>query len=453
MSEDRQHSKRPRGSQRYQGRHQPKTAALITAGDFTMAFDELWTKLFSAPAHLDVLIGDWLKPMRAALIQTIQPILLRPGQTARLLKVRLKAGEPWNLSQEKLIQWEAARRMAAAIFEGGPECLRAVRDAVAVDPKSEFPPDMLASFGRDFSDTERERIAAALTELPRLTLRARRELGAEALLTSLREENLASESARLSPLSPLGLILDEHAPVANSSLHRYGQFEIQDAGSQVMAYFSLWPERFQHLLSPRPGQLDSPLAPESIARTLPDIGPLTVVDACAGAGGKTLALSDAMSGKGRLFAYDVSEKRLQALKQRAKRSGLFNIQTVPLKRDAEQDTVKRFRRRADIVLVDAPCGGWGVLRRNPEQKWRFNHPGPDRLPATQQRILNLYSDLVRPGGRLVYGVCTFRPEETTEIVSAFLAEHPDFKAGPSGFLGPYSDGLSDGFFMAAFERT
>jgi 16S rRNA (cytosine967-C5)-methyltransferase len=213
-----------------------------------------------------------------------------------------------------------------------------------------------------------------------------------------------------------------------------------------MALFALWPETFLPMLRKVPGscrewprEREVPKAP----------GTWTVVDACAGAGGKTLALADAMLGRGQVFAYDVSVKKLESLRQRARRAQLSNIKAVAVPADAEDTVVGKFRETADRVLVDAPCTGWGVLRRNPDLKWRRDPESAARLEQLQARLLDVYSALVKKGGVLTYGVCTFRSAETTKQAQAFLQRHPDFESIGGGYLGP---GPSDGFFMHAFRR-
>jgi 16S rRNA (cytosine967-C5)-methyltransferase len=174
------------------------------------------------------------------------------------------------------------------------------------------------------------------------------------------------------------------------------------------------------------------------------------VDACAGAGGKSIALADALKGKGRIFAYDTSLKKLQALRRRATRAGLNNIQAVQVEEGNEAAIVNQFNGTAQVVLVDAPCSGWGVLRRNPDIKWRQSSEVLLKMPEIQFRLLSQYSNLVSVGGRLVFGVCTFRKEETVNIVKRFLASHSNFSPQEGGFLGP---GPCDGFFMQAFTRV
>lgn len=176
---------------------------------------------------------------------------------------------------------------------------------------------------------------------------------------------------------------------------------------------------------------------------------MTIVDACSGAGGKALALADILDGKGRVYGYDVFESKVAALKKRAKRSQLNNIQSVWVKEGDEEASLVKHLGSADLVLVDAPCSGWGVLKRNPDIKWRSNPADLKRMPELQLRLLSLYSKLVKPGGRLVYGLCTFRKEETENVVSNFLTQNPGWETTRGGYYGP---GRTDGFFMQGFVR-
>jgi 16S rRNA (cytosine967-C5)-methyltransferase len=150
-----------------------------------------------------------------------------------------------------------------------------------------------------------------------------------------------------------------------------------------------------------------------------------VVDFCAGAGGKTLLLGALMRSTGRLYAFDVSEKRLARLKPRLARSGLSNVHPVVIAH--ENDThVKRLASKCDRVLVDAPCSGLGTLRRNPDLKWRQTPQSVAELTQKQAAILAAAAKLLKPGGRLVYATCSLLPEENSQIVDAFLAVHPGF---------------------------
>jgi 16S rRNA (cytosine967-C5)-methyltransferase len=150
-----------------------------------------------------------------------------------------------------------------------------------------------------------------------------------------------------------------------------------------------------------------------------------VVDFCAGAGGKALALGALMRSTGRVYAFDVSEKRLAELKPRLARSGLSNVhpQRIASERDPR---VKRLSGKIDRVLVDAPCSGLGTLRRNPDLKWRQTPEDVARMSTEQAAILAAAALLVKPGGRLVYATCSLLPEENENVVTPFLAAHPDF---------------------------
>ncbi|MGV0975981.1 MAG: RsmB/NOP family class I SAM-dependent RNA methyltransferase, partial [Azonexus sp.] len=190
-----------------------------------------------------------------------------------------------------------------------------------------------------------------------------------------------------------------------------------------------------------------------------------VVDFCAGAGGKTLLLGALMKNTGRLYAYDVSDKRLAKLKPRLARSGLSNVH--PARIDHERDTkIKRLAGKADRVLVDAPCSGLGTLRRNPDLKWRQNEDSVAELAVKQAAILDAAAKLVRPGGRVVYATCSLLTAENDAIIEAFLASHPEFTLTPaSGVLARHGVMLegdflrllphrhnTDGFFAAVLDK-
>lgn len=191
-----------------------------------------------------------------------------------------------------------------------------------------------------------------------------------------------------------------------------------------------------------------------------------VVDFCAGAGGKTLALGAMMRSTGRLYAFDISEKRLAKLKPRLARSGLSNVNPVLI--DSEHDAkIKRLAGKIDRVLVDAPCSGLGTLRRNPDLKWRQTRTAIDELTPKQASILASAARLVKKGGRLVYATCSVLDAENERIVEQFLADHPEFTLVPAQqvladqrieletgdylSLWPHRH-ATDGFFAAVLER-
>ncbi|ABV36999.1 Fmu (Sun) domain protein [Shewanella sediminis HAW-EB3] len=197
-----------------------------------------------------------------------------------------------------------------------------------------------------------------------------------------------------------------------------GWFEQQDAGSQLVAA----------AVDAKPG--------------------MRVIDACAGAGGKTLSIASQMKGKGRLLAMDVEQWKLDSLKQRARRANADNIETRII---ASSKTIKRLKLSADRVLLDVPCSGLGVLKRNPDAKWRDT---PERLPVLvelQKHILQSYSRMVKVGGMLVYATCSIMPEENRNQVDAFLAENDHFKFIEDETISVADSGF-DGFYLAKLER-
>jgi 16S rRNA (cytosine967-C5)-methyltransferase len=402
------------------------------------AFDDLWVSLFSSPVHLDSLLSKQPKPMKSSLARMVSPILLRPVSEAESFGVGVQPGEPWSA---KLSAWKTASLTASRTYDSlsnPPENPAPMRE--------DFPPYMVEALEKDHGAEIAKNLYSTLGREAPMSLRSTRKWGGERLIKELRKETDFPVKVEVSDLSPFGVRLAGYTPVFASKPYEEGAFEIQDEGSQIMSLFSLWPELYAPLLQDAPGNCKPK---RKVIEPPIDILPWTVIDTCAGAGGKSLAIADALKGKGRVFSYDTSDKKLLALKKRAKRAGLNNIQTLVLENENELEKLKKFRRSANAVLVDAPCSGWGVLRRNPDIKWRQDPSVLERMPRIQKRLLDTYSDLVAPGGTLTYGLCTFRKAETTEIVKAFLAEHSDFVPIAGGYLGP---GPCDGFFMQAFRR-
>ena len=230
---------------------------------------------------------------------------------------------------------------------------------------------------------------------------------------------------------PLRLNISRHVMFTD------GQIEVQDEGSQILA----------HLVAAKRGMM--------------------VADFCAGAGGKTLAMGALMRNTGRLYAFDVSEKRLHSLGQRLKRSGLSNLNAQRI--NGENDPkLKRLNGKFDRVLVDAPCTGLGTLRRNPDLKWRQTPQDLAELTVKQAAILARAAKLTKAGGRLIYSTCSLLSDENEQIAQAFLAAHPDYTLLNAAEIlsqqqialdtGPYLKLLphlhhTDGFFAAVFEKT
>lgn len=260
-----------------------------------------------------------------------------------------------------------------------------------------------------------------------------------------RELARAGIAAQPTPFSPWGLRLADKPPLTKLDAFTRGAIEVQDEGSQLLAL----------LLEARRGEM--------------------VVDFCAGAGGKTLAIGAAMRNTGRLYAFDVSAHRLDALKPRLARSKLSNVHPAAIAHERD-DRIKRLAGKIDRVIVDAPCTGLGTLRRNPDLKWRQSPEAVAELAAKQAAILRSAARLLKPGGRLVYATCSVLPAENEAIAQGFTAELPEFRPVPvAGILRdakveaqgltsggehgeeflrlwPHRHG-TDGFFAAAWQRS
>ncbi len=301
-------------------------------------------------------------------------------------------------------------------------------------------PDWIAAALREaLGEAELDALARALAEPAPLdlrvnTLKARRdELRAE-----LATAGIAAEPT---PYSPWGLRIAGKPAVNRLASFERGAFEVQDEGSQLLAL----------LLDARRGEM--------------------VVDFCAGAGGKTLALGAAMRNTGRLYAFDVSGHRLAALRPRLARSGLANVHPAQIAHERD-DRVRRLAGKVHRVLVDAPCSGLGTLRRNPDLKWRQSPAAVAELQARQQTILASAARLLKPGGRLVYATCSLLRAENEDVVAAFDEAHgreflplPAAEAlaadqveragemvdGPYLRLWPHRH-ATDGFFAAVWQR-
>lgn len=217
------------------------------------------------------------------------------------------------------------------------------------------------------------------------------------------ELKLAGLAARPTPYSPWGLRVDGKPAVNKLDAFARGAIEVQDEGSQLLAL----------LLDARRGEM--------------------VVDFCAGAGGKTLAIGAGMRNTGRLYAFDTSAHRLDALKPRLARSKLSNVHPAAIAHERDE-RIKRLAGKIDRVIVDAPCSGLGTLRRNPDLKWRQSMQSVQEMAVKQAAILASAARLLKPGGRLVYATCSVLPQENEEIAAAFGAAQPQFQPVAVGEL-------------------
>ena len=347
------------------------------------------------------------------------------------------------------------RRLAILAWRGSDSFLRGALSPAeqqwldqvrAIDPQSLAPklrhnmPDWLAEpLLARLGEAEFWKLAAALNEPAPLDLRVNAlKLKREQALEQLQAAGI---TAVPTPFSPLGLRVEGKPALSKLELFTNGSVEVQDEGSQLLAL----------LVGAKRGEM--------------------VVDFCAGAGGKTLALGAAMRNTGRLYAFDVSGHRLDALKPRLARSGLSNVHPAQIAHERD-DRIKRLAGKIDRVLVDAPCSGLGTLRRNPDLKWRQSPQAVAELQAKQSAILASAARLVKLGGRLVYATCSLLDAENETIAGEFSTAHPEFRMLPAeevlakaqveqaaGLcengalrLWPHRHAV-DGFFAAIWERA
>ena len=351
------------------------------------------------------------------------------------------------------------RRLAILAFHGPREFLRsalndqerqwleqcdAVKPSELMEPHRHNLPEWLATpLKAQVGAADFWALAESLQKAAPLDLRVN---ALQAKRSDMRAElKKAGIAADVTPYSPWGLRIDGKPALNKLDAFTRGAIEVQDEGSQLLAL----------LLDAHRGEM--------------------VVDFCAGAGGKTLAIGATMRNTGRLYAFDISGHRLDALKPRLALSGLSNVHPAAIAHERDE-RVKRLSGKIDRVLVDAPCSGLGTTRRNPDLKWRQSPEGIAELTAKQTAILASAARLVKPGGRLVYATCSILPEENEAIAAAFSAEHGDFTllpaaelltqlkvadagklcSGPSGVgeylrLWPHIH-HTDGFFAAVWTR-
>ncbi|GHT92491.1 SAM-dependent methyltransferase [Betaproteobacteria bacterium] len=301
-----------------------------------------------------------------------------------------------------LQQGRNLRELEPLLKKGEADWLGGVKafDAKTLTPaqRADLPDWLYEALVEQWGEAETEALAQALKQAAPLDLRINPLKGErEAVLARLAQEGIA---AKAGAYSPYAIRLAEKPALARHPLFTEGVIEVQDEGSQLLGL----------LLAPKRGE--------------------TVADFCAGAGGKTLLLGALMRNTGRLYAFDVSEKRLARLKPRLARSGLANVH--PIRIESEHDArLKRLAGKMDKVLVDAPCSGLGTLRRNPDLKWRQTLASVAELTQKQTAILAAAARLVKPGGRLLYATCSLLAAENDHIVDAFLSAHPDFSPVPA----------------------
>lgn len=334
---------------------------------------------------------------------------------------------------------ERGKKRAAAQLGGLPPLARqtplaaASGDPAALAAAYSHPEWMVALFLRELGPDAVALLEANNAEPPTMlranTLRTTRD----ELRVKLAAEGVATVPGKFSPAA---LLVTSPSDVFRTAAFRDGLFELQDEASQLMAW----------VVDPKPRGL--------------------VIDACAGAGGKSLLLAAHMKNRGRILSIDIYDSKLERLRERARRAGVDNLEARLVEAGGlGADLVEK----ADAVLVDAPCTGLGVLRRNPDAKWRLKETDSADLAARQFGILVSWSQAVKPGGLLVYSTCSLQRAENADVIAAFLKAHPGFTvepataklpaeaarfATPEGYFQsyPHRDG-TDGFFAARLRRT
>lgn len=277
-------------------------------------------------------------------------------------------------------------------------------------------PDWLDDLGKSQLDNQWEKELHAMNKQASVGLR----VNTSKITINQLQQQLQAEGVETSTVDAVdqALYLNKRSNIFQTKAFQSGLFEVQDPGSQLIAPF----------LDVEPG--------------------MRVVDACAGAGGKSLHLSNLMDNKGRIISMDVEGWKLVELKRRAKRNGAHNIET----REITGKVIKRLRESADRLLLDVPCSGLGTFRRNPDAKWKLSREFIDRVAGMQSEILQSYASIVRKGGKMVYATCSILPMENRDQVENFLTKNPDYTLEKDNIILPSERGF-DGFYMALIKRN
>ncbi|MCI0572443.1 MAG: RsmB/NOP family class I SAM-dependent RNA methyltransferase [Myxococcaceae bacterium] len=394
---------------------------------------------------------------RRAVAERVYALLRRERTVDYLLAQARPRFQALDISRQDALRLAAARTlMGETPEEVAATCGLPAEDAAAIERLPEaaaalealpfaerFPiaaslPDSLAQRFLETFGAEAAQAAEAMNERAPLTARANS-------LRTTREElvaRLATEGveARPTPLSPLGMTLDTRLNAFALPSFRDGFFELQDEGSQLLG-------------------------------VLVDAPPTKVVDACAGAGGKTLQLAAQMKNRGDLYALDVDARRMDELRKRARRAGVHNVRTrvIPPEGPEAEAALQDLKGVADRVLVDAPCSGTGTFRRKPDARYRLEDKDLAMHVSRQKALIARFATMVKPGGRLIYGTCSVLRDENEGVVEDFLLRHPEFTVRPAAEVlgtelgrrvteGPYLKVLphrhgTDGFFGAVLVRA
>ncbi len=432
----------------------------MTPGARIQAAIELLDQIAQAAAPADRLVASFFRSRRyagskdrRAVTETVYDVLRRQGEYAwrasgadsrHLVLVHLMA-KSGSSAGEVTTLFSGEKFCPASLDPGEQATLTQLSQTstTMVTPawvRGNYPEWLGASLARRFGP-ELEREMAALLGRAEVDLRVNVLKSSPAnVAAALAKDDIATTPGRFAPTA---LRLDSRQTMSKHALYLNGAIEIQDEGSQLVAL----------LCAAGPGQ--------------------QVVDYCAGAGGKSLALAAQMENKGQIFAFDSEPRRLEPLRRRLQRAKVRNVQVHALGEAAAVAALSGLAGKADRVLLDVPCSGSGAWRRNPESKWRLREEQLARLGAAQGRILRSTAPLVRPGGRLIYATCSILMEENEDQIESFLAEQPEFEVVPIGRvwdevmtgtdqagcpcddpylrLTPAQHG-TDGFFAAVLQR-
>ncbi len=373
---------------------------------------EIWQRALADPAHVTSILSRGLRGARALHSRERRFVADTLFDLIRHRSLLIHT----TGSEEPLAHWlawlvhlglpaeDAVAELPSLTIAAAPTDLPEVAELAL---HGSIPESVAASLLQVFGDQTRAFIDASNRRAP-VTLRANsRKISRDKLM-----DRLTSEGMQVEPhaLTEHGIVVTGRPNLAGSKAMKEGLFELQDAGSQLVAAM-VEPTR-------------------------------TVIDFCAGAGGKTLALQAK-----EIFAFDIRKSALEELRRRAARAGI-EVEICLIEEGPLPEPLAA--TRADRILVDAPCSGLGVLRRHPENRWRLDRLA--ELPATQRAILERAAPLLREGGRMVYATCSVLREENEEVVEAFLADHPEFTLGETLRLSPHVDD-TDGFYAAKLIKA
>jgi 16S rRNA (cytosine967-C5)-methyltransferase len=390
------------------------------------------------------------RPAALAVVDALRQIFIEKKYADKVIEKTLKRNPPWNWRDKKFIAetiydivrwyrflrnasnakgdefWKLLAAWCAANQVDLPQWkefssikYKEIKERVTQDHPvrkiNESIPDWLDELGEKELANRWNNELKALNEEPHIVLRANTlKTTVAELKERLEEQEIFTYTEKKFPDA---LILEEHRNVFQLPEFKEGLFEVQDAASQAIG-------RFTHVKSG-----------------------MRIIDACAGGGGKTLHLAALIQNKGRIIAMDTEQWKLDELKKRARRAGASTIETKVIE---SSKTIKRLEKSADMVLLDVPCSGLGVLKRNPDAKWKLSPPFIEKVKDEQQKILNAYSIMVKPGGALVYATCSILPSENEQQVRKFIQEKPMFELIDEQRYWP-SEGF-DGFYMALLKR-